>query len=145
MKERLTFVLVLTLPNSNEGFEVYNDASKNSLGCVHQQNGKVIAYASCQLKLYEANYPTHDLELVAIVFVLKIWRHYLYAKTCKIFTDHKSLKYVFTQKVLNMRTRRWLELIKNYDLALVEKYARVTVKTSLRAMFLASSPCCSSL
>jgi hypothetical protein len=69
-------------------------------------NGNVIAYASCQMKAYEQNYPTHNLELAAIVFALKIWRHYLYGKKCKIYTDHKSLKYFFTQKKLNMRQRR---------------------------------------
>lgn len=95
---------------------MYSDASKNGLGCVLMQNGKVIAYASRQLKPYEVNYPTHDLELATIVFALKIWRHYLYGVTCRIFTDHKSLKYIFTQKDLNMRQRRWLELIKDYDL-----------------------------
>jgi len=79
------------------------------------QHGKVIAYASRQLKPYEENYPTHDLELAAVVFALKIWRHYLYGETCDIFTDHKSLKYIFTQKELNMRQRRWLELLKDYD------------------------------
>nr|GFC15624.1 retrotransposon protein, putative, Ty3-gypsy subclass [Tanacetum cinerariifolium] len=76
---------------------------------------KVIAYASRQLKPYEVNYPTHDLELAAIVFTLKIWRHYLYGESCDIFTDHKSLKYIFMQRELNMRQRRWLELLKNYD------------------------------
>ena len=79
------------------------------------QHGKVVAYASRQLKSYEQNYPTHDLELVAIVFALKIWRHYLYGERCEIYTDHKSLKYISTQKELNMRQRRWLELIKDYD------------------------------
>ncbi|GKA56166.1 retrotransposon protein, putative, ty3-gypsy subclass [Tanacetum coccineum] len=79
------------------------------------QHGKVIAYASRQLKPYEVNYPTHDLELAALVFALKIWRHYLYGETCDIFTDHKSLKYIFTQKELNMRQRCWLELLKDYD------------------------------
>ncbi|KAD6119183.1 hypothetical protein E3N88_10454 [Mikania micrantha] len=79
------------------------------------QHGKVIAYGSRQLKPYEVNYPTHDLELAAVVFALKIWRHYLYGETCDIFTDHKSLKYIFTQKELNMRQRRWLELLKDYD------------------------------
>nr|GEZ14481.1 hypothetical protein [Tanacetum cinerariifolium] len=88
---------------------------RKGLGCVLMQYGKVIAYASRQLKLYEANYPTHDLELAAVVFSLKIWRHYLYGETCHIFTDHKSLKYIFTQKELNMRQRRWLELLKDYD------------------------------
>ncbi|GJU01521.1 retrotransposon protein, putative, ty3-gypsy subclass, partial [Tanacetum coccineum] len=75
----------------------------------------VIAYASRQLKPYEVNYPTHDLELAAVVFALKIWRHYLYGEACDIFTDHKSLKYIFTQRELNMRQRRWLELLKDYD------------------------------
>ena len=79
------------------------------------QHGKIIAYASRQLKSYEQNYPTHDLELAAVVFALKIWRHYLYGERCRIYTDHKSLKYFFTQKELNMRQRRWLELIKDYD------------------------------
>ncbi|XP_073056906.1 uncharacterized protein [Primulina eburnea] len=79
------------------------------------QHGKVIAYASRQLKEYEKNYPTHDLELAAVVFALKIWRHYLYGERCEIYTDHKSLKYLFTQKELNMRQRRWLELVKDYD------------------------------
>jgi hypothetical protein len=79
------------------------------------QNDNVIAYASHQLKSYEQNYPTQDLELAAIVFTLKFWRHYLYGERCEIYTDHKSLKYFFTQKELNMRQRRWLELIKNYD------------------------------
>jgi len=75
------------------------------------QEGKVIAYASRQLKKNEENYPTHDLELAAIVFALKIWRHYLYGATCRVFTDHKSLKYITTQKELNLRQRRWMELI----------------------------------
>jgi hypothetical protein len=82
---------------------------------VLMQNGNVIAYASRQLKPYEQNYPTHDLELAAVVFTLKFWRHYLYDERCDIYTDHKSLKYLFTQKELNMRQRRWLELIKDYD------------------------------
>ena len=79
------------------------------------QNDKVIVYAFRQMKKHEKNYPTHDLELAAIVFALKIWRHYLYGAPCKIFTDHKSLQYIFTQKELNLRQRRWLELIKDYD------------------------------
>ena len=96
LKERLTSAHVLTLPDKNEGFEVYSDASKNGLGCVLQHNGKVIASVPCQLKPYGANYPTNDIELAAIVFAVKIWRHYLYGETCKIFTGHKSLKYIFT-------------------------------------------------
>ena len=80
------------------------------------QKGRVIAYASRQLRKHEENYPTHDLELGAVVFALKIWRHYLYGSKCVLYSDHKSLKYIFTQKELNMRQRRWLELIKDYDL-----------------------------
>nr|CAD1839706.1 unnamed protein product [Ananas comosus var. bracteatus] len=82
------------------------------------QYGRVIAYTSRQLKDYEKNYPTHDLELAAVIFVLKLWRHYLYGEHCKIFTDHKSLKYLFTQKELNLRQRRWLELLKDYDISI---------------------------
>ncbi|CAH9114854.1 unnamed protein product [Cuscuta epithymum] len=116
LKKRLTTAPVLTLPSGTEGFDIYSDASKKGLGCVLMQNRKVVAYASRQLKVHEVNYPTHDLELAAVVFALKIWRHYLYGAHCKIYTDHKSLKYIFTQKELNMRQRRWLELINDYDL-----------------------------
>src|SRR5687767_14614162 len=83
------------------------------------QNGKVIAYASRQLKVHEKNYPTHDLELAAVVYALKIWRHYLYGVHVDIFSDHKSLQYVFTQKDLNLRQRRWLELLKDYDMSVM--------------------------
>nr|GFA70755.1 reverse transcriptase [Tanacetum cinerariifolium] len=115
LKQRLVSAPVLTLPSGSGGFPIYRDAFKNGLGCVLMQHGKVIAYASRQLKPYEVNYPTHDLELAAVVFALKIWRHYLYGESCDIFTDHKSLKYIFTQQELNMRQRRWLELLKDYD------------------------------
>ncbi|XP_022856219.1 uncharacterized protein LOC111377372 [Olea europaea var. sylvestris] len=115
LKKRLTSAPILSIPSGTRDFVVYSDASKNGLGCVLIQNGKVIAYASRQLKEYKKNYPTHDLELVAVVFALKIWRHYLYGEWCEIYTDHKSLKYLFTQKELNMRQRRWLELVKDYD------------------------------
>ncbi|CAH9101779.1 unnamed protein product [Cuscuta epithymum] len=115
LKNRLTSAPVLALPEGKEGFVIYTDASKMGLGAVLMQNERVIAYASRQLKEYEANYPTHDLELAAVIHALKIWRHYLYGVQCKIFTDHKSLKYIFTQKDLNMRQRRWLELVKDYD------------------------------
>ena len=81
------------------------------------QGGRVVAYASRQLKKHEANYPTHDLELASVVHALKTWRPYLMGKRCEVLTDHKSLKYIFTQKDLNMRQRRWLELIKDYDLS----------------------------
>ncbi|KAA0052124.1 ty3-gypsy retrotransposon protein [Cucumis melo var. makuwa] len=96
-------------------FVIYRDASKKDFGCVLMQQGKVVAYASRQLKSHEQNYPTHDLELAAVVFALKIWRHYLYGEKIQIFTDHKSLKYFFTHKELNMRQRRWFELVKDYD------------------------------
>ncbi|KAD4180535.1 hypothetical protein E3N88_29126 [Mikania micrantha] len=106
---------VFALPEGNEDLVVYSDASSMGLGCVLMQRGKVLAYASRQLKPHETTYPTHDLELAAVVFALKIWRHYLYGSKFMIFTDHKSLKYFFTQKELNMRQRRWLELLKDYD------------------------------
>ena len=115
MKGRLTSAPVLAWPNGGDGFVVYSNASQQGLGCVLMQNDRVIAYASRQLKKYEKNYPTHDLELVAVMFALKIWRHYLYGVPCRIFTDHKSLQYIFTQKELNLRQRRWLELIKDYN------------------------------
>nr|GEV92399.1 retrotransposon protein, putative, Ty3-gypsy subclass [Tanacetum cinerariifolium] len=106
---------LLALPLTKLMQKGESDASKKGLGCVLMQYGKVIAYASRQLKPYEENYPIHDLELAAVVFALKIWRHYLYGETYDIFTDHKSLKYIFTQKELNMRQKRWLELLKDYD------------------------------
>ncbi|KAD4178196.1 hypothetical protein E3N88_26787 [Mikania micrantha] len=115
LKMKLTQAPVLALPDGPDDFVVYSDASYSGLGCVLMQRGKVIAYASRQLKIHEVSYPTHDLELAAVVFALKIWRHYLYGVKCTIYTDHKSLKYFFTQKELNMRQRRWLELIKDYD------------------------------
>ena len=103
LKKRLTSALILVLPIDDVGFTVYCDASRICLGAVLMQNGRIIAYASQQLKIHEKNYPTHDLELAVVVFALKIWQHYLYWAHCHIFTDHKSLKYIFTQKELNMR------------------------------------------
>jgi ribonuclease HI len=97
------------------GYVVYTDALKKGLGGVLMQQGQVVAYASRQLKEHEKNYPTHDLELAAVVHALKIWRHYLYGEKCEIHTDHQSLKYIFTQRDLNMRQRRWLEVLKDYD------------------------------
>ncbi|MCO6516618.1 MAG: hypothetical protein J6586_09040, partial [Snodgrassella sp.] len=115
LKHCLTHAPVLALPDDSGNFEIYSDASLNGLGCVLMQHGRVIAYASRQLKSHEMNYPTHDLELAAIVFALKIWRHYLYGEKCRIFTDHKSLQYLFTQRDLNLRQRRWMELLSDYD------------------------------
>ena len=103
LKQRLCSAPILTLPDGTEDFVVYCDASNQGLGCVLMQRGKVIAYASRQLKTHEVNYATHDLELGAVVFALKIWRHYLYGTKCTVFTDHKSLQYILNQKELNMR------------------------------------------
>ncbi|KAL0556601.1 hypothetical protein IC582_005115 [Cucumis melo] len=115
LKQKLVSAPVQTVPDGSGSFVIYSDASKKGLGCVLMQQGKVVAYASHQLKSHDQNYPTHDLELAAVVFALKIWMHYLYGEKIQIFTDHKSLKYFFTQKELNMRQRRWLELVKDYD------------------------------
>ncbi|CAA0829008.1 Uncharacterized mitochondrial protein AtMg00860, partial [Striga hermonthica] len=115
LKRRLTTAPVLSIPDPTLEFTIYSDASKMGLGCVVMQQGKVVAYASSQLKPHEQNYPTHDLELAAVVHALMIWQHCLYGGKCEIFTDRKSLKYIFTQNELNMRQRRWLELVKDYD------------------------------
>ena len=101
LKQRLTTAPVLALPSGKDDYVVYSDVSRQGLGCVLMQDGRVIAYASRQLKKHEQNYSTHDLELAAVAFTLKIWRHYLYGVPCQIFTDHKSLQYIFTQKELN--------------------------------------------
>nr|AAM74314.2 Putative retroelement [Oryza sativa Japonica Group]ABB47411.1 retrotransposon protein, putative, Ty3-gypsy subclass [Oryza sativa Japonica Group] len=116
LKKRLVTALVLVLPDPRKGFQVYCDASRLGLGCVLMQDGKVVAYASRQLRSHENNYPTHDLELATVVHASKIWRHYLFGNRTEIYTDHKSLKYIFTQPDLNMRQHRWLELIKDYDM-----------------------------
>ena len=99
---------MLTLLEGTTGFVVYYDASLVGLGCVLMKHGKVIAYAFSQLKVHERNKPTHDLELAAMVFALKIWRHYLHGVHVDVFTNHKSLQYVFTQKELNIGQTRWL-------------------------------------
>ena len=115
MKAFLTEALVLTQLTNGKEYLIFSVASLNGLGCVLMQESKVVAYASRRLKLHEKNYPTHDLELAAIVFALKIWRHYLYGEKCFIYTDHKSLKHFPSQRELNLRQRRWMELIKDYD------------------------------
>ena len=115
LKGMLVEAPVLTQPTPGKEYTLYSDASCIGLGCVLMQDGKVVAYASRQLKPHEQSYPTHDLELAAVVFALKIWRHYLYGEKCRIYTDHKSLKYLLTWKELNLRQRRWLELLKDYD------------------------------
>ncbi|KAG8474941.1 hypothetical protein CXB51_031650 [Gossypium anomalum] len=144
LKKVLTEAPVLIQPESGKDFTVYSDASHVGLGCVLMQEGKVVAYASRQLKPHEGNYPTHDLELAAVIFALKIWRHYLYGERCIIYTDHKSLKYLLTQKELNLRQRRWIELLKDYDCSIEYHPGKANVVadalsrraiSDLRAMF----------
>ncbi|GMJ10024.1 hypothetical protein HRI_004671600 [Hibiscus trionum] len=118
VKQVLTHAPVLTQHESGKDYTVYSDASHLGLGCVLMQEGKVIAYASRQLKSHKMNYPTHDLELATVIFALKIWRHYLYGEKCYLFTEHNSLKYLLTQKELNLRQHRWMELLKDYDLVI---------------------------
>jgi hypothetical protein len=115
LRAHLTIAPVLAQPDVSNPFDIYCDASGIGLGCVLMQD-RVTAYASRALRTHEQNYPTHDLELAAVIHALKIWRHHLMGTKCHIYTDHKSLKYIFTQADLNMRQRRWLELIKDYDL-----------------------------
>ena len=98
---------------------VYTDASYKGLGCVLMQNGKVIAYGSRQLRTHERTYSVHDLELAAIIFSLKLWSHYLYGEEFEIYTDHQSLKYLFSQKQLNLRQRRWMEYMSDYDCKII--------------------------
>jgi ribonuclease HI len=116
LRHHLMIAPVLAHPDNTKSFDVYCDASGTGLGCVVMQDNRVIAYASRALRPHEQNYPTHDLELAAVVHALKILRHYLMGAHCNIYTDHKSLKYIFTQADLNMRQRRWLELVKDYNL-----------------------------
>ncbi|GKC23312.1 putative reverse transcriptase domain-containing protein [Tanacetum coccineum] len=115
LKQKLCSAPILALPEGSENFVVYCDASRKGLGVILMQREKVIAYASHQLKIHEKNYTAHDLELGAIVFALKMWRHYLYGMKCIMFTDHKSLQHILDQKELNMSQHRWLELLSDYD------------------------------
>ncbi|GJZ07060.1 putative reverse transcriptase domain-containing protein [Tanacetum coccineum] len=115
LKNNLCDAPILSLPDKIKDFVVYCDASNQGLGCVLMQRGKVIAYASRKLRIHEKNYTTHDLELGAVVFALKTWRHYLYGTKSVIYTDHKSLQHIFNQKELNMRQRRWIELFSDYE------------------------------
>nr|GEX11165.1 putative reverse transcriptase domain-containing protein [Tanacetum cinerariifolium] len=115
LKKKLCSAPIMALPEGSENFVVYYDASRKGLGVVLMQREKVIAYASHQLKIHEKNYTTHNLELGAVVFALKMWRHYLYDTKYVVFTDHKSLQHILDQKELNMRQRRWLELLSDYD------------------------------
>ena len=97
LKRRLTTTPILIVSDRGQGYTVYCDASRAGLGCVLMQSGRVVAYGSRQLKNHEQNYPTHDMELVVIAFSLKIWHHYLYSEEFEVYSDHKSLKYIFTQ------------------------------------------------
>ncbi|KAJ9562865.1 hypothetical protein OSB04_008025 [Centaurea solstitialis] len=130
LRRRLCEAPVLTLPEGVEDMVVNCDASHQGLGTVLMQRGKVIAYASRQLKPHEGNYPMHDLELGAVVFALKMWRHYLYGVKCTIFTDHKSLKYLMDQPNLNMRQRRWLDVVKDYDCEILYHPGKANVVTN---------------
>ncbi|GKA55019.1 putative reverse transcriptase domain-containing protein [Tanacetum coccineum] len=115
LKQKLCSSPILVLPKGTEDFVVYYDASLKGYQAVLMQWEKVITYASRQLKVHEENYTTHDLDLGAVVFALRLWRHYLYGTKYVIFTDHMSLQYILNQKELNMRQRRWIELLSDYD------------------------------
>nr|GEU79550.1 putative reverse transcriptase domain-containing protein [Tanacetum cinerariifolium] len=115
LKQKLCSAPILALPEGTENFIIYCDASLKGFGAVFMQREKVIAYASRQLKKHEENYTTHDLELGAVVFALRLWRHYLYGTKCTVYIDHKSLQYILDQKELNMRQRHWNELLSDYD------------------------------
>ncbi|GJU99821.1 putative reverse transcriptase domain-containing protein [Tanacetum coccineum] len=128
IKQKLCSAPILALPKGSENFVVYCDASHKGLGVVLMQNEKVIAYASRQLKIHKKNYTTHDLELGVVVFALKMWRHYLYRTRCTVFTDHKSLQHILDQKDLNMRQRRWLELLSDYDCDIRYHLGKANVK-----------------
>ncbi|GMJ07598.1 hypothetical protein HRI_004429000 [Hibiscus trionum] len=144
LKKALTEAHILIQPEPGREFVIYSDASYVGLGCVLMQEGKVVAYASRQLKVHGKNYPTHDIELAVVVFALKIWRHHLYGEKCTVYTDHKSLKYLMSQRELNLRQRRWLELLKDYDLTIEYHPGKANVvadalsrkvAVELRAMF----------
>jgi hypothetical protein len=118
LKKGLTTAPILVMPDMEKSFSIYCDASGQGLGSVLMQDGHVVAYASQQLRNQAVNYLTHDLELAVVVHTLKIWRHYLMEKRCELYTNHKCLKYIFTQVNLNLRQKIWLELIKDYDLGI---------------------------
>src|SRR4051812_5516213 len=116
LKDKLTTPPVLAPPDTQKDFVIYCDASRQGLGCVLMQERKVIAYGSRQLRTHEDKYPTHDLELAAVIYALKLWRHYLIGNRCEVYTDHQSLKYLFTQPDLNLRQQRWLETIADFNM-----------------------------
>ena len=140
LKRRLTSAPILIVPNKGQGYIVYCDASRAGLGCVLMQSERVVAYGSRQLKNHEQNNPTHDMELAAVVFALNIWRHYLYGEQFEVYSNHKSLKYIVTQRDLNMRKHRWMEFLEDYDFTLhyhpnkANVVAHALSRKSLRAL-----------
>jgi hypothetical protein len=118
LKKQLMIAPILVMPDMEKSFSMYCDASREGLGGVLMQDGPMVAYASRQLRKHEVNCSTHDLELAAIVHALKIWRNYLMGKRSELYTDHNSLKYIFTHANLNLSQRRWLELIMDYDMGI---------------------------
>ena len=127
LKRRLTSAPILIVLYRGQGYIVFYDTSRAGLGCALMQFGRVVAYGSHQLKNHEQNYPTHYMELVAVVFALKIWRHYLYGEQFEVYSDHKSLNYIFTQQDLNMRQRRWMKVLEDYDFTLHYHYGKESV------------------
>ena len=121
LKNALVNAPILQLPDFSKTFIVLTDASGQAIGGVLSQEGKPIAFESRKLRLHELNYPTHDLELLAVVHALKLWRHYLLGHRCYLHTDHKSLKWIFTQTDLNMHQRRWMEVLCEYDFGIEYK------------------------
>ena len=115
LKIRLTSTPILIVSERGQRYTMYHDVSKDILGCVLMQSERVVTYGSQQLKNHKRNYPTHDMELATIVFSLKVWGHYIYGEKFEVFSDHKSLKYIFTQRDLNMRQRMWMEYLEDYD------------------------------
>lgn len=140
LRQRLCEAPILVLPEGLDDFVVYCDASISGLGVVLMQMGRVIAYASRKLMSHKANYPTHDLELGAVVFALKIWRHYLYGVKFVVYTDHKSLKYLMDQQNLNMCLRRWLDVLKDYDCEILYHPWKANVVASALSRKVAGSP-----
>ncbi|GJW25364.1 putative reverse transcriptase domain-containing protein [Tanacetum coccineum] len=127
LKQKLCSAPILALREGSENFVVYCDASHKGLGAILMQKENVIAYASRQLKVHEKNCTTHDLELGAVVFALKMWRYYLYDTKYVVFTDHKSLQHILDQKEPNMRQRRWLELLSDCDCEIRYHLGKVNV------------------
>jgi hypothetical protein len=140
LKKLLTTTPVLAQPDIEKPFDVYCDASGTGIGGVLMQDGRVIAYALWQLRRHEKHYPTHDLELLAVVHALKVWKHYLLGNLVHIDTDHKSSKYLFTQPDLNMSQWRWLELIKDYELEVHYHPGKANVVADALARYLNGSP-----